>query len=63
MPIFEYRCPKCNNKQTELIRSYKDPNPDCDVCKTPTVRLISAPNVKFKGTGFYETDFKNGGSK
>lgn len=42
---------------------YKDYQfPDCHKCNKPMRKLISAPAaIHFKGSGFYETDYKNKG--
>jgi predicted nucleic acid-binding Zn ribbon protein len=37
---------------------------DCPECGKPELKkLVSAAGFQLKGTGWYETDFKNGGSK
>ena len=37
----------------------------CPTCKKPVEKLISAPAIRFKGTGWYVTDYakKSGGEK
>ena len=35
---------------------------DCPACKRPALKkLVSAPYFRLKGSGWYETDFKNSG--
>jgi len=45
----------------ELIqRMSDDPMKDCPVCQESKLKkLISAAGFKLKGSGWYETDFKN----
>lgn len=60
MPIYEYECKDCNN-HFELIQKVNDPiSGTCPNCQGVHVeRLISAAGFQLKGTGWYETDFKN----
>ena len=67
MPLYEYECRKCHFR-FERIQKYSDPLVrKCPKCKTGRVdKLISAPAVQFKGTGWYVTDYggkKGGGEK
>src|SRR5699024_2348071 len=59
MPIYEYRCEKCGHR-FERWQKMSDPDPQqCPECKTQAVeRLISAVGFRLKGSGWYETDFK-----
>lgn len=59
MPTYEYECEKCGHK-FELFQSMKDePIDKCPECKGPVVRLMgTGAGIIFKGTGFYETDYK-----
>jgi len=64
MPIYEYFCNKCG--VLEVIQKITDEVlKQCPNCKVESVDKIisttSAPN--FKGTGFYETDYKKNKSK
>jgi putative FmdB family regulatory protein len=62
MPLYEYRCQKCN-ELIEAYQSIKDDNlKDCPICKSEDslVKQVSIPGRPiFNGTGFYETDFKS----
>jgi putative FmdB family regulatory protein len=60
MPTYDYRCPKCGN-EFEVFQSISaPPNANCPVCGEPAKRMISTGiGVIFKGTGFYQTDYKN----
>ena len=64
MPLYEYQCPKCG--RFELIRKFSDePLTRCPTCGSPIQKLLSAPAIQFKGTGWYITDYakKGGGSE
>jgi putative FmdB family regulatory protein len=57
MPLYEYRCKSCGHR-FEKIQSFSAPDEkECPVCKGEVERLISAPAVQFKGSGFYSTDY------
>ena len=60
MPTYEYQCDNCNYT-FELLQSIKtSPKKKCPKCKKMKLkRLIGAGSgIIFKGTGFYETDYK-----
>jgi len=64
VPLYEYRCKQCGH-QFEKIQSFSAPDEkECPVCKGEVERLISAPAIQFKGSGWYVTDYasKGGGS-
>lgn len=60
MPIYEYECQSCGH-QIEVIQKVSDePLTRCRVCLDNTLKKkISAVSFKLKGTGWYETDFKD----
>ncbi len=56
MPIYEYRCDKGHT--FEVIQRMSDDALDsCEVCSAPAARVLHAPAVHFKGSGFYNTDY------
>lgn len=60
MPIYEYLCRECNHAFDALQKLSDDPLTDCPDCSKPALRkLLSAPNFRLKGSGWYETDFKD----
>jgi putative FmdB family regulatory protein len=63
MPIYEYECEACGNR-FELIQKFSDPLVEiCPKCGARKVRkLLSSPAIKFKGTGWYITDYAKKGS-
>ena len=63
MPIYEYQCTKCNDR-TEVIQKFTDPPyPVCEKCGGEVRKLMSAPAIQFKGSGFYKTDYASAASK
>jgi len=61
MPMYEYKCANCG-KRFELIQKFSDePLTVHEECGSgPVERLISAPALQFKGTGWYVTDYAKG---
>ena len=56
LPLYEYECPKCGT--FELVRKFSDaPLESCPTCARPVEKLVSAPAIQFKGTGWYVTDY------
>jgi putative FmdB family regulatory protein len=65
MPTYEYICQNCGEK-FEVFQSMKDaPIKTCPRCKKRRVkRLVGrGAGVIFKGSGFYETDYKRAPAK
>src|SRR5580698_4974099 len=64
VPLYEYRCKACGH-QFEKIQSFSAPEEKvCPVCGGEVEKLLSAPAVQFKGSGWYVTDYAaKGGSK
>ena len=67
MPTYDYQCQACGHSW-ELFQSMNDdPVKSCPKCKNRKAkRLLGVgAGLIFKGTGFYETDYKNksGGEK
>lgn len=58
MPIYEYRCPDCQHEFDAMQRMSDDPIGVCPECgSTNVARVLSAPAIHFKGSGFYNTDY------
>src|SRR4051812_45130156 len=57
MPIYEYKCDSCG-KRFEKIEKFSDPPLEThEGCGGHVERLLSAPALQFKGTGWYVTDY------
>jgi putative FmdB family regulatory protein len=62
MPTYEYRCE--NGHVFEALQSMsEDALTVCEVCGAPCQRLLSAPAIHYKGSGFYTTDYARKGKK
>ena len=61
MPTYEYRCLNCN-ETFEVRQKFSDePGATHADCGGQGKRLLSAPQLHFKGSGFYITDYGKGG--
>ena len=57
MPLYEYECEKCG-KHFEKIEKMGGPHlKKCPSCNGRVQRLMSAPAIQFKGSGWYVTDY------
>lgn len=62
MPTYDYKCNKCNYTFELFQKMTDEPIKECPKCKGPVIRLIGAgAGPIFKGSGFYQTDYKNNG--
>ena len=62
MPLYEYKCERCG-EQFEVIEKFSDaPLTTHDNCGGAVHRLLSAPALQFKGSGWYITDYAKSGS-
>ena len=64
MPTYEYECAKCK-KNFDVVQSIKaEPLTKCPTCKGKIKRLVgTGSGIIFKGTGFYQTDYRSDGYK
>jgi putative FmdB family regulatory protein len=63
VPLYEYRCQNCGH-QFEKIQSFSAPDEkECPLCHGSLERLISAPAIQFKGSGWYVNDYASKASK
>jgi putative FmdB family regulatory protein len=65
MPTYLYRCKSCSYEFEELQKITEDPLRTCPSCSKDTlIRVLSGgAGLLFKGSGFYETDYKKAGAK
>lgn len=62
MPTYEYRC--ASGHETEVFAKMSDPPlKKCPECGKRVERVLFAPPIHFKGSGFYSTDYGKGGKK
>ena len=59
MPLYEYQCQLCGER-VEVIQKLNDPPyAHCPKCSGDMKKLMSAPAIQFKGSGFYKTDYSS----
>lgn len=60
MPLYEYQCDSCGSV-FEVMQKFSD-NPLTlhEKCGGQVHRLLSAPALQFKGSGWYITDYARG---
>ena len=69
MPFYTFECPKCKGQKEELQPMGKIDEPTCEKCSKMVPRHIvdmkrvfgDTGKPQFKGSGFYETDYKKKG--
>lgn len=63
MPIYEYKCTKCN-EQFEVIQKFSDePLKKCKSCGGKLKKLITNTSFVLKGSGWYVTDYPSSDRK
>ncbi len=62
MPIYEYRCKSCGFQKEFLQKMGAPVLSACPECGNHALgKMVTAAGFHLKGTGWYATDFKNGG--
>ena len=61
MPTYDYRCQACDHRFEQFQSMTADPLRKCPQCgKNELERLIgTGAGVIFKGSGFYQTDYRS----
>jgi putative FmdB family regulatory protein len=63
MPIYAYRCAACGHTKDVLQKLADAPLTICPACAQPSFsKQLTAAGFQLKGGGWYQTDFKGGGS-
>jgi len=57
MPIYEYKCAECGKHFDEIQKFSDEALTQCKFCGGPVRKLLGAPALQFKGTGWYITDY------
>lgn len=64
MPIYGYRCSSCGHEKDVMQKISEDKLTVCPACGAATfIKQLSAAGFQLKGSGWYATDFKGGGTK
>jgi putative FmdB family regulatory protein len=63
MPIYAYRCSACGHAKDVLQKLSDAPLSACPACGAETFsKQVTAAGFQLKGSGWYATDFKGGGT-
>ncbi|GAB4207294.1 MAG: zinc ribbon domain-containing protein [Tibeticola sp.] len=63
MPIYAYRCESCGHAKDVLQKISDAPLTVCPACGADAFRKqVTAAGFQLKGSGWYATDFKGGGT-
>ncbi len=64
MPIYAYKCSSCGHEKDVLQKISEDPLTVCPACNQATFsKQLTAAGFQLKGSGWYVTDFRDGGKK
>jgi putative FmdB family regulatory protein len=63
MPIYAYKCESCGHRQ-DVLQKISDPAlGTCPSCGAASfVKQVTAAGFQLKGSGWYATDFRGGGT-
>lgn len=59
MPIYEYACDGCQSRFEVQQKISDPPISTCATCGAAVKKVISAPAIMFKGSGWYVTDYSD----
>jgi putative FmdB family regulatory protein len=63
VPIYEYKCRKCEAVLERIHGMSDKPLSKCPSCGGKVDRMMSTGAFQFKGSGFYATDYAKKGEK
>jgi putative FmdB family regulatory protein len=65
MPTYDYECDACGHKAEVFQAISAEPLKKCPECKKPKYRRLfgAGAALVFKGSGFYQTDYRSEGYK
>jgi putative FmdB family regulatory protein len=62
LPIYEYKCE--NGHVFDVMQKLsEEPLASCIECGAPVRKILHPVSISFKGSGFYSTDYRGGGSE
>lgn len=59
MPIYEYKCLKCQHHFEAMQKFSDEPLSTCPKCSGAVKKQVSATSFHLKGSGWYMTDYSN----
>ena len=62
MPLYEYKCVKCGHRFEKIESVSASTTKKCPKCGAKGERMIAAPAIQFKGSGWYVTDYAGKGA-
>ena len=62
MPTYQYACTECGHAFEQFQSFSDDALTECPECQGRLRKVFNAVGVVFKGSGFYRTDSRAGGS-
>jgi putative FmdB family regulatory protein len=57
VPLYEYECTKCRHRFEKIEKVSASSKKKCAKCGAVAKRLLAAPAIQFKGSGWYVTDY------
>ena len=63
MPLYEYKCSECGTAFEVIQKIAEPPIKKCPQCGGSVKKVISAPALQFKGSGWYITDYARKGQQ
>lgn len=60
MPLYEYQCHDCDERFERIEKVSAPTDGVCPSCGGAARRLLGAPALQFKGSGWYVTDYGKG---
>jgi putative FmdB family regulatory protein len=57
LPLYEYKCQKCGHRFEKIENMNASTTKKCPKCGATAERMLAAPAIQFKGTGWYVTDY------
>lgn len=62
MPLYEYECSVCHHRFEKIESFSASKKKECPKCGKEARRVLTAPAIQFKGSGWYVTDYGRGSS-
>jgi putative FmdB family regulatory protein len=57
VPLYEYKCRKCGHRFEKIESMDASTTKKCPKCGAVAERMLAAPAIQFKGSGWYVTDY------